>query len=257
MVRGGRRVSGLVGAIQFLTRVPIRTASAVAHERCIPWFPIVGLLIGALVGGVAVGLGELVPSSVAAAFAVVTGLLLTGAFHEDGLADVADAFGGGVTRERRFEILTDSRHGTYGVAALCSSVVLRVVSAAAIGSSAALFGGFVAAHAVGRGAAVVAMGVAPAASDAGLGAEHVRRLRPLGSSIGVFVALAVCALLLGWWLGPIVAIAIAGGGVTVWLAMRKIGGLVGDVLGAIEQVVECLVLIVVSGLASRHGVWWA
>jgi adenosylcobinamide-GDP ribazoletransferase len=250
-------VSGLVGAVQFLTRVPIRTSRAIPHERCIPWFPIVGVLIGALVGGVAVGLGELVPASVAAACAVVVGLLVTGAFHEDGLADIADAFGGGATRERRFEILKDSRHGTYGVAALCSSVVLRIVSAAAIASSAAVFGGFVTAHALGRGAAVVAMWVAPAASDAGLGADHARRLRRIPSAVGVLAALVVCALLVGWWLGPIVAVAVAGGGATVWLAMRKIGGLAGDVLGAIEQVVECLVLIVVSGLASRHGVWWA
>ena len=125
-------MTGFLGAVQFLTRIPVRTRAAVPHDRVLPWLPFVGALIGALVGGVAAGLAELVPTAVAAAVAVAVGLLVTGAFHEDGLADVADAFGGGTTRERRFEILKDPRHGTYGVAALCSSVVLRVVGAASI-----------------------------------------------------------------------------------------------------------------------------
>ena len=88
-------IAGLLGAIQFLTRVPLRLDEAIPHHRVVPWFPIVGVLIGAAVGGVAVGLAELLPTAVAAALAVITGLLITGAFHEDGLADVADAFGGG------------------------------------------------------------------------------------------------------------------------------------------------------------------
>jgi adenosylcobinamide-GDP ribazoletransferase len=249
--------SGLVGAVQFLTRVPVRTPTAIAHERLVPWFPIVGALIGVFVGAVAVGLAELVPSTVAATCAVVTGLLVTGAFHEDGLADVADAFGGGVTRERRFEILKDSRHGTYGVAALAGSIVVRAASAAAITSSASLFAGFVAAHTLGRAASVAAMGVLPPAAPSGLGIDHSRNLRPAPTTIGVVSGLAVTFVALGWWAGPLLAAAVAGTAVVGWLAMRKIGGVVGDVLGAIEQVVECLVLIVVSGIAARHTVWWS
>ncbi|HZB40216.1 MAG TPA: adenosylcobinamide-GDP ribazoletransferase, partial [Ilumatobacter sp.] len=139
MVRAAAGVSGFLGAVQFLTRIPVRTRAAVPHDRVLPWLPFVGALIGAFVGGVAAALAELVPAAVAATAAVVAGLLITGAFHEDGLADIADAFGGGITRERRFQILKDPRHGTYGVAALCSSVVLRVVTAASIVSSSALF----------------------------------------------------------------------------------------------------------------------
>src|SRR5690606_10536778 len=123
----------------------------------VPWFPIAGALIGAAVGGIAVGMSELVPPLVAGAVAVGAGVLVTGAFHEDGLADVADAFGGGWTVERRLEILKDSRHGTYGVAALATSIVVRVACAAAILTPAALFTAFVAAHTLGRSAAVVAM----------------------------------------------------------------------------------------------------
>ena len=250
-------MSGFLGAVQFLTRIPVRTRAAVPHDRVLPWLPIVGALIGALVGGVAAGLAELVPTAVAAAVAIAVGLLVTGAFHEDGLADVADAFGGGTTRERRFEILKDPRHGTYGVAALCSSVVLRVVGAASIASSSALFAGFVAAHALGRTGAVAAMGVLPPAREAGLGADHARRLRPIATTLGIAVALAIVVVVTGWWAGPLILAALAGTGAVALLAVRKIGGLTGDVLGAIEQVAECLVIVTVSGLATRHALWWA
>lgn len=250
-------MSGLFGAVQFLTRIPVRTASAVPHGRIVPWFPIVGVLIGAAVGGIAVGLGELVPDAVAAMCAIAAGLLITGAFHEDGLADVADAFGGGVTPERRMEILKDSRHGTYGVAALATSIVLRWVSVASIAAPSAVFAGLLAAHALGRTAAVGAMAVLPAAREAGLGADHARRLRPVPTLIGSVAGVGAVVIATGWWAAPLAAAALVAGGAMAMLSMRKIGGLVGDALGAIEQVVECAVLVTVTGLAARHAVWWA
>ena len=247
---------GLLGALQFLTRVPIRLDRPVEHHRVVPWFPIAGLLIGAVVGGVAAGLGDLVPPAVAAAVAVAAGLLITGAFHEDGLADVADAFGGGWTVERRLEILKDSRHGTYGVAALATSIVIRIVCAATIVSGAALFASFVAAHVLGRSSAVVAMRAAPAATETGLGVDAATALRPVPTATGLAAGLVAVAVLSGWWIGPFVGAAVVGTGATVWLAVRKIGGIAGDVLGAVEQVVECLVLVVASGLAARWTPWW-
>jgi adenosylcobinamide-GDP ribazoletransferase len=256
---GGLRLwpPGLEGAVQFLTRIPIDAPHAVPHRRVVPWFPFVGALIGAAVGGVAVGMKQLVPTSVAATLAVVAGLLITGAFHEDGLADIADAFGGGWTVERRLEILKDSRHGTYGVAALTGSIVLRVVSAAAITASSALFAGFVAAHVLGRSASVVAMRLAPPAHQSGLGVDAARELRLVPTSIGLVAGLAITAILTGWWVAVLVPLALAGSAVVVALAVRKIGGLAGDVLGAVEQVVECVVLVAVAGLASNGPLWWA
>jgi adenosylcobinamide-GDP ribazoletransferase len=248
---------GLAGAVQFLTRVPIRTDAAVPHHRVVPWFPIVGLLIGAAVGGIAAGMGELVPIAVAATVAVVVGLLITGAFHEDGLADIADAFGGGWTVERRLEILKDSRHGTYGVAALASSILLRVVSAASIPSSAAVFAGFVAAHVLGRASAVVAMRLAPPARQSGLGVDTAADLRPLPTVAGLVAGLAAVTAIAGWWVVVLVAVSAVATVAVVVLSVRKIGGLAGDVLGAVEQVVECAVLVAVAGLAAHHRLWWA
>lgn len=250
-------IAGLLGAVQFLTRVPVGRREPVAHHRVVPWFCVVGACIGAAVGGVAVGLAEIVPTTVAAASAVIVGMLLTGAFHEDGLADVADAFGGGWTIEQRLVILKDSRHGSYGVAALASSIVLRVSCVASITSPAAAFAALVSAHALGRGAAVVAMRTAGPATESGLGVAAARDLRPVATVVGLLGGVGVTAALTGWWVLPFLAAALVAVGVVVALAVRKIGGLAGDVLGAVEQVAECLVLVVAAGLASHYAIWWA
>lgn len=248
--------AGLAGALQFLTRVPVRTDGAVAHARVVPWFPAAGLLIGAAVGGAAAGLNELVPAAVAATLAVVLGLLVTGAFHEDGLADIADAFGGGWTVEQRLEILKDSRHGTYGVAALCSSILVRAASAASVPDGAALFAGFVAAHVLGRSFAVVAMRLAPPARQSGLGVDAARELRVLPTALGLLGGLGCVVAITGWWSVVLAGVGAVATGAVVLLAVRKIGGLAGDVLGAVEQVVECSVLVAVAGLAAHHALWW-
>lgn len=248
-------IRDFLAAVQFLTRIPIRLRSAPDLAASVPWFPLVGALIGAAIGLTAAGLMELVPASVAAAAAIIVGMMITGAFHEDGLADTADALGG-TTPERRREILTDSRHGSYGVAAMCSTIVLRIICVASLGPAAA-FAGLVSAHTLGRGAAVAAMGVARPADHEGLGADYTRVLSQRSVLAGVLVALACSALVSGWWVGPLALAAGVGAVAVVLLAHRAFGGISGDLLGAVEQVGECLVLIVVSGLALHHRPWWS
>jgi adenosylcobinamide-GDP ribazoletransferase len=245
----------LLGAAQFLTRIPIRLRSAPNLAACVPWFPVVGALIGTVVGTLAAASMELVTSPVAAAMAIIAGMMLTGAFHEDGLADTADALGG-VTPQRRREILKDSRHGSYGVAAMTSTIVLRIVCVASLGPAAA-FTGLVAAHTLGRGAAVGAMVIARPAPHEGLGADYTRVLSHRSAGVGVTVAIALTALVSGWWVGPLVLAVAAGAAVVIRLAHRAFDGISGDLLGAIEQVGECLVLVVVGALALHHQPWWA
>lgn len=244
-----------LAAAQFLTRVPIRLRAAPDLAAAVPWFPVVGALIGAGVGLTTVGLMELVPGSVAAAVAIIIGVMITGAFHEDGLADTMDALGG-MTPERRREILKDSRHGSYGVAAMCSTIVLRIVCLASLGPAAA-FAALVVAHTLGRGAAVAAMVTARSAPHEGLGADYTRALSRRSGAVGVLAALALSALVSGWWVGPLALAAAIGAVAVVRLAHRAFDGISGDLLGAVEQVGECLVLIVVSGLALHHQPWWA
>ena len=149
---------GLLAAVQFLTRVPVRRSTRPDLAAAVLWFPVVGALVGAVVGGTAAGLGELVPMPVAAAVAVLLGVLITGAFHEDGLADTADAVAGGWTRraaagDPRGPAPRQLRRRRARAARSCcaSSPSRRSAPAAA-------FAGLVAAHALGRGAAVVADG---------------------------------------------------------------------------------------------------
>jgi adenosylcobinamide-GDP ribazoletransferase len=250
------RLTGLLAAVQFLTRIPIRLRREPDVAASVPWFPTVGALIGAAVGGVAAGLWHWLPPLVAAAVAVVVGVLITGAFHEDGLADVADAFAGGWTIERRLEILKDSRHGSYGVAALCISIVVRMLCLGSLPGPATMFAAAVASHAVARGAAVGLMGVAPLATHEGLGADYGQATTPRRAAVGVLSAVAIGALVVGWWVAALVAVMIASVVMVRWLAMRKIGGISGDVLGTCEQVAECLCLVVLSGLAAHHALWW-
>ena len=248
------RPPGLLAALQFLTRIPIRLTSAPDLARSVPWFPIAGALIGTAVGGAAAGLMELVPASVAGALAVIAGVLITGAFHEDGLADMADAMGG-TTPERRREILKDSRHGSYGVAAMCSTIVLRIVCVASLGPAAA-FGGLVAAHTLARGASVAVMSFAPDDPTDGLSGQYTRTLSRRHAIVGVAASVALAAIAVGWWVGPLLVATAGGATVVTALARRAFGGVSGDILGAIEQVGECLALVVVSGLTAHHALWW-
>jgi len=248
-------VIGLVGALQFLTRVPIRTGRAIAPAEYVPWLPIAGALIGAAVGGIAAGMMELVPPAVAAAVAVLAGVLITGAFHEDGLADTADAIAGGSTPARRLAILDDPRHGTYGVAALCGSIVVRVVSVAALGPAAA-FAGLLSAHSLGRAAATVTIVTQPTATRHGLGADaahHVPRARALA---GATAGLGIAGAAIGPWVLVVAPLVAAATAAIVIVARRAFGGVTGDVLGAIEQVGEIAVLVTTTALAIRHDLWW-
>lgn len=256
MVR--RPVNGFIGAVVFLTRLPVRTRRNLDTASSVPWFPIVGVFIGATVGGVAAVLEPWASPTVAAACAIALGLLVTGCFHEDGLADVADAFVGGWTRDDRLRILKDPRHGTYGVTAIVASITLRVAALGALVASgpAAAFIGAVSAHALARSAAVGTMLVATPATGEGLGADYVARMRRGSSATGIALAVLVLTALGGWWVAVAIGVAAVFTFTVVGWSERKIGGFSGDVLGAIEQVVEIGVFIALSIVAGHHHPWW-
>lgn len=246
----------LLAALQFLTRVPIRLRREPSLPAAAPWFPVAGALIGLAVGAIAAGMWHLVTPMVAAAVAIVVGLLITGAFHEDGLADIADAFGGGWTVERRLEIMKDPRHGTYGVAALVSTVAVRIVALGSLPGPAVMLAAAVSAHTVGRAAAVGLMLAGPTARHDGLGADYTRLLGRRPAVVGIAAGLVIVTVAIGWWVAPVAAAAVVGAAAVLVLARRKIGGISGDVLGACEQVVECATLVTIVALAARHPLWW-
>ena len=248
-------------AWMLLTRIPLPQgrvgASGPDHDavRAAPvWFPVVGATIGASVGVVYAMLFDLIGAFTAAAVAVSVGALLTGALHQDGLADVADAFGGGWTVERRLEILKDSHIGTYGTLALVCAFGVQT-SALAQHDRAEGLAILVAAHTLGRGGIVVLMLVAPRASSTGLGASYSRGLGRAATAGAACGALLIGALVLG----PLVLFAAATAGLAVVLmgalAWRKIRGVTGDVLGAAEQLAETAVLVTGAAFV-RHADNW-
>jgi adenosylcobinamide-GDP ribazoletransferase len=239
----------LLAALQFLTRVPIRLRREPSLPATVAWFPVAGAIIGAAVGGVAAGLWFVVPPIIAGSVAIAVGLLITGAFHEDGLGDIADAFGGGWTVERRLEILKDSRHGTYGVAAICASVVIRMIALGSLPGPWAMFTGAVAAHTMGRVAAVAMAGTMRLATHSGLGADYGRSTTRTRAAVSVVAGIAITTLAVGWWSAVLTGAAVVAVVATGTLARRKIGGISGDVLGATEQVAECLCLVALSAQA--------
>jgi adenosylcobinamide-GDP ribazoletransferase len=241
-------------ALQFLTRVPVpawRDWDDAWLNDCVRHFPLVGLFVGgcgALVLWVAVLLW---PPAVAAVLAMAATAWITGAFHEDGLADTFDALGGHVPREKAIAILKDPRIGSYGALALVVVTLARVAALAAIAAvdvHAAMLA-LVLAHALGRVAPVLVMARLPYAGDL----EHARA-KPLATAVRpVNLALA-----LGW--GVLFAamaegstgsgralVALAAALLVALLMMRwlrtRLGGYTGDTLGASEQLAELAVLL--------------
>jgi adenosylcobinamide-GDP ribazoletransferase len=250
-------VDGFRVALRFLTRLPggAHPSDAAGLAVAVPWFPVIGALVGGAVGASYVGLLAVgVPALTAAMVAMGFSALLTGGFHEDGFADSLDALGGGADPERRLEILKDSRHGTFGVLGL---VVLTMVKASALATltGSAAVAAVVAAGAMGRGGALGLMGWAPPARGEGLGASYLSAVSRQDVVIGLCVALVVGGLTLGpGVLAAAALVALGALAVAVW-AQRNIGGISGDLLGAAEQVGECAVLVLVAALGPG-AVWF-
>ena len=242
------RLNELQAGIAFSTRLPLwRTATVPggALARAAWAFPIAGIVVGliaAIVYGIAHRAG--IPAWPAAALSVAVTLLTTGCLHEDGLADTADGFGGGATRERKLDIMRDSRIGTYGVCALIMALILRVGVLASFFSSGTAAWALVASHAGARAAMMAFMFVVPPARRDGLSSDAGQ---PPIESAGVAAALGfvIAAICLGLAHAVIAAVLLA---IVVaamaWLSRRQIGGQTGDVLGAVEQIAEIVVLLI-------------
>ncbi len=240
--------AGEVGtALAFSTRLPLaRLAPADGNLTQAVWaLPLAGLVVG-VVGAAVYALAHRLglPPWPAAALALAATLAVTGALHEDGLADTADGFGGGEAREQKLAIMRDSRIGTYGVCALVLTLLLRASAVAALAAPGAVAAALIASHTAGRAAVPLLMFfVGPARSD-GL-SYGAGRPAPAGVLAAAVIGLAVLFAGLGFVhaieAAVLLAIVVALMG---WLGVRQIGGQTGDVLGALEQVGEIVILLV-------------
>lgn len=235
-----------LNALRFMTIVPVPSSDAATApdwlSRCAKYFPAVGIGIGAASAVMLLLAGEIWGPVIAALLAVATSIVVTGALHEDGLADTADGFGGGRSVEKRLAIMKDSRIGAYGTLALAFGVALRVTALAEMplwSGAAAL----IAAHAAARITPAFAMNALPYAGDTAAMKVSYTDAPVSANDIRLALIVVVCALVplafisilsvtSGLLLGAGLATAIA-----LW-ARRLIGGYTGDVLGAIEQMFE-------------------
>jgi adenosylcobinamide-GDP ribazoletransferase len=245
-----REFAAMRAAVMFFTRVPV--PSSVKHDpadlqRAAAWFPLVGWLVGAVAAGVWWAAAQVWPPGVASGLSLAATLVLTGAFHEDGFADVCDGFGGGYTKGRVLEIMRDSRVGAFGAIGVVMMLGLKWQTVAnlpvTLGAGVLLAG-----HALSRAAAVSLMAVLPyVREDAG-------KAKPLATELrgGRWVAALVCGLApLGFlpsrcaW--AVVAVALAWWWLSRWFRGR-IGGYTGDCLGAAQQVLEVVFYLAVTAL---------
>ncbi len=249
---GGGWVDDLKVATAFLSRIPVSAGGAAAPgrlARAARAFPLVGAglgLLGGLVYAIALGLG-LTPT-LAAVLALAALVWLTGALHEDALADVADGFGGGTERDEKLRIMRDSRVGSYGALALVVSFALRVAALSALAEPGTVTAALVAAGAASRATMAGLMQRLEPARTEGRAAEAGK---PDDRAVALALAIAAVISVLGLGLragaGGFLAAGL-GAAAVGYLARRQIGGHTGDVLGAGQQAAEILCLLTVVAL---------
>ncbi|MEM6305648.1 MAG: adenosylcobinamide-GDP ribazoletransferase [Pseudomonadota bacterium] len=240
------RGTDMLMALALLTRLPLPHVSFTGRSpAAAAWaYPLAGLVVGvlaAVMGALALWLG--LPEPITAALVLVTGVLLTGAMHEDGLADCADGFWGGWTVERRLEIMKDSAIGTYGVIALTKSLLVRWSALTLLIEADYLAAGVIVAAVMSRATMVWVMRWLPNVRKGGLAAQTGR---PSGTAVMIAVLLGIAAPLAAPGTPTLTLVACVGLAAVVCglIARAKIGGQTGDVLGATQQVCEVTALAV-------------
>ena len=228
-------LADLAAAFSLLTRLPVPASQEAPSPRAAWAWPVAGAAVGALAAlATSAALALSLPAGVAAA-------LLTGGLHEDGLADTADGLMGGQTRERRLEIMKDSRIGSYGTLALLLVTLIRWSALTALISTGHHWAALIAAGALSRAPMAVLITTLPNARGTGL--SHLTGRPPRSAVTGALVIAATFALLTtGTTLIPMLLAAAATTAAIAHAARKRIGGQTGDILGASQQLAEAAAL---------------
>jgi adenosylcobinamide-GDP ribazoletransferase len=233
-------------ALSFLTIIPVRVEYRGPQQlsRASVWFPVVGGLVGAVAGAALIGAQHLFGRPVATVVALVVLVVVTGALHQDGLADTADGLGVRGDRDRRLEVMRDSAVGVFGVLALLAWALLLVTALEPL-SDRHVVVTLIAAGAAARWAAVLhASATAPARTDGlGAGFDPSWRILALASVLMVAIVLISCGPTAG---AVAVVVALGAALASVAFARAFVGGRTGDTLGATVAVTEvcvCLALL--------------
>jgi adenosylcobinamide-GDP ribazoletransferase len=247
----GNYFNDVLIALSLLTRLPLPQPSwpKEGEPARAAWaYPLAGLVVATLAGIIATFLIAMnLPTSFAAGTALMVMALLTGAMHEDGLADCADGFWGGWDRERRLKIMKDSNTGAYGVAAMVLSFGLRWSALSALFAAGWVILPLIAAAITSRAGMVWCMATLPNARADGLSSTTGRPELPAASMASLLALIACLSVfsLSGLILLIVVTLSVV---VCALVAMRKVGGQTGDVLGATQQICEIALLGAMAAL---------
>lgn len=240
-------------ALQFFTRLPIPRwvgfDAAWLHQSS-RYFPLVGLVVGALCSAVYMAASWLLPPLLAMLLAVAAGIYMTGAFHEDGFADMCDGFGGGISRERVLEIMKDSRIGAYGAIGIVCLLGLKCAALASLPPG-TIVTALLVAHPLSRLAAASLIRLMDYARDEG-------KAKPMAQTMSraEFAIAAACGLLpgaacaaLGMLDWSALAFAVVAAALAAWFLARKcqrrLQGYTGDCLGAVQQLSEVAIYLAI------------
>lgn len=254
LVRWGHQVwCSLLGAVTFYTCIPIPMGWALEFRRIARWAPLIGLLIGGILGILDRSLQQLgVPILTRSALVIVSWIAITGGLHLDGAMDTADGLAV-QDRQRRLEVMTDSATGAFG--AMAATVLLLLKTAAMTDIETYRYLALMVAAGWGRWGQVVAIALYPYLKPTGKGAFHKEAIRtPQDILLGLLLLLSLCGLPLlldngmGW-----VSLKIAVGGCAIALLTgawfhRQLGGHTGDTYGAIVEWTEALFLCLFTSI---------
>jgi adenosylcobinamide-GDP ribazoletransferase len=236
-------VKSLLAAIAFLTRLPVGRfgvfgAADVAHSA--GWFPVIGLLLGAIYAAAAALVRDHLPLGVVAVLLVSLDALATGALHFDGLADTADGFGGGKSREDILRIMRDHAIGSYGGLALAALVALKVMAYSALLTHNNWIPALTLTPALGRWSILLLAASLPYARPSASAIDGMGKRSLIWGTGGILIALIAASSIHAWGaLAAVTAVTAAFG----FYCRRRIGGITGDTLGANLQLCESAALL--------------
>lgn len=241
------RVGDIAVAVALLTRLPVPGAPDYARGAAAAWaYPLAGLAVAAMAGGAGL-LASYAGLPAPFSALIVLGFLiaLTGAMHEDGLADTADGLWGGWDREKRLQIMKDSHIGTYGVVAIFLCLAWRYAAILMLYDMSPILGfsAVLAAALLSRASMPILMAVLPHARDSGL-SHRVGRAPRRTAALSVLVAGVLAFAVIGQAIAPALVVAAIASLLVGLIARRKIGGQTGDILGASQQLAEIAVLTI-------------
>lgn len=243
-------------ALSFYTRIPVPQIQPFKEEYlslAIKYFPVIGWIVGSVSALVFISSNQVFDSSISVLFAVVAGVLITGAFHEDGFADVCDGFGGGWSKEKILEIMKDSRLGTYGVIGLISILSIKFMALQELitltfKNSTELFLLFIIPHSISRffSASMIFTHEYAGISTGSKSSGAVEKVKSINLLIAFLFAIIPLLILVYLTHQPIFLLILLLYFVNILLGRyfyKRIGGYTGDCLGAVQQVTEILTYI--------------